>query len=87
MALFRDRRVPVSTKVAALGVGFVLMLVVQALEFPLEAVLAAILPLVGLVFDVAFDGLEFIALPLIFGAILITHMAPRQLVDAIRSGR
>lgn len=75
LALMRDRSVPVSAKIAALGLGFVLMLIVQALEFPLEAMLDAMMALLGTPFFIALDGLEFIALPILFAAAILPRIA------------
>lgn len=83
MALFRDRRVSVGTKLLALGLGLGLTMIAEALQLPLEGIFAALMPLVGIVLDVAIDGLELIALPMIFGSILLTHLAPRMIVDDV----
>jgi len=84
LSLFRDRRVSSGAKFVAglLGVGVVAAL--AALEFPLEAVLA-FLPF-GIGLDLLVDGLEVFILPFVFAGILLTHFAPRNLVDSVRSG-
>lgn len=83
MALFRDRRVPVATKLLALVLGLGLTVLAEIMELPLEAVMAAVMPVLGLALDAAIDGLEFIALPLVFGSILLTHMAPKAVADEL----
>lgn len=86
-ALMRDRRVPAGTKAMLLAVGFVLTAVLEGLEVPLEAVVGMVLPLLGLGLDVAVDGVEFFVLPALFASIMLTHLAPRYLVDEHRPRR
>jgi len=76
-ALMRDRAVPVGSKATALGLGFLLMLVLQALEFPLEAAVDAMSLGMAVPFTLAFDGLEFLILPILFGAAILSRMIPR----------
>lgn len=79
-SLFKDRRVPVTTKLLAIGLGLVLTVALEILELPLEAVLAALLPFAGLAIDAAVDGVEFVVLPFVFAAIILTRLAPKTLV-------
>ncbi len=77
LSLMRDAAVPFGLKAQALGLGFVLMLVLEALEFPLEAAAEAMTgflatPLIG-----AIDGLEFLILPVLFGAAILSRLAMR----------
>ena len=46
--LLRDRRVPIRAKLMALGIGAACIGALEVLELPLEGVLAAILPLIGI---------------------------------------
>ena len=78
LKLMRDRNVPVAMKVQSLGLGFLLMLVLQAFEFPLEALVEAMSGMLATPLLLAFDGLEFVALPILFGAAILARMAPRQ---------
>lgn len=86
-ALLKDRRVPAVTKLAALGLGLALTLALVAFEVPLEGVFAALVPFLGIALDVVMDGVELLALPFLFGAIFITHMAPKQTVEIVRAER
>lgn len=76
-ALFRDRRVPASYKAAALAIGFTLFLVLQVLELPLEILAAVLLPLVGFEFDLLFNGLEFILLPMVLSCMVLPRLLPK----------
>ena len=53
--LLRDHRVPIRTKLMALGIGAACIGALELLQLPLEAVLAGILPLIGITGDIAFD--------------------------------
>ena len=75
LALLRDPLVPFGLKAQSLGLGFVLMLVLQALEFPLEAAVDAMTGLLATPLMFAFDGLEFLILPVLFGAAILSRMA------------
>lgn len=86
-ALLKDRRVPAVTKLAALGLGLAMTLALEALEVPLEGVFAALVPLLGIALDIVVDGVELLALPFLFGAIFITHMAPKGTVAIVRDER
>lgn len=77
LALLRDRGVPVGLKVRALGLGFLMMLVMQFFEIPLQAALVAMTGLLGLPFSVGLDGLEFLALPILFGAAILARLVPQ----------
>ncbi len=78
LALLRDRNVPVGLKIRSVGLGFLLMLVLQAFEFPLEAALDAMTGFLATPLMLAFDGLEFLALPILFGAAILSRSVPRQ---------
>lgn len=87
VALMRDRRVPVASKMAALALGFVLTFALEALELPLESVLAFLLPVIGFGINLVVDGAELLALPLLFSAALLPHIAPKPVVARIREER
>ena len=63
--LLRDHRVPIRTKLMALGIGAACIGALELLQLPLDAVLAGILPLIGITGDIAFDGAEAIVGPVI----------------------
>ena len=75
MALMRDPSVALRMKATALGLGFLLMLGLQAFEIPLEGLLVTMTGLLATPLVIAFDGIEFVALPLIFGAAILARMA------------
>ena len=77
LALLRDRNVPAGLKAKALGLGFLLMVVLQILEFPMEAAVDAMTGLLATPLMLAFDGLEFLILPVLFGAAILARMVPR----------
>ena len=85
IALMRDQRVSILTKLAAIASGAALTAVFVALEVPLEAIVGALLPLLGLVFDIAFDGIEFLVLPIVIGSVVIRWLAPKHVVESLRS--
>ena len=47
---------PIRAKLMALGIGAACIGALELLQLPLEAVLAGILPLIGITGDIAFDG-------------------------------
>src|SRR5262249_25672478 len=57
----------------------------EALELPLDAVLAAILPLVGITGDIALDGAEAIFGPVLIATMLLPYMVAPPLVRQIRA--
>ena len=86
-ALLRDRRVPVGAKLLALGLGVAATAVINALELPLEVLIAVLLPGVGLAVDAVLNGVEFIAGPLLASALVLPFVAPKSLVERIRAER
>jgi hypothetical protein len=86
-ALFKDRRIPAWTKLAALALAGAITALLVTLEIPLESIFALILPVLGLTLDIVADGLEAVALPLLIGALLLPFVAPRSLVEQIMSER
>ena len=85
LKLLRDKRVPLQPKVAAFALGLGAVFVLQILELPLEAALALFLPLLGLATDVALNGAELLAGPLLFATLALPYLAPRDVVEQIRA--
>ena len=83
--LLRDRRVPIRTKLMALGIGAACIGALELLQLPLEAVLAGILPLIGITGDIAFDGAEAVVGPVIIATMLLPYLVPPPLVRQIRA--
>ena len=81
-ALLKDKRLPLSKKALALVLGTVGMLVIQALEVPLE--------LLTLIFGSPFgieDGVEAIVWPVILACAILPYLSPQTLVDQLRAER
>ena len=57
----------------------------ELLQLPLEAVLAGILPLIGITGDIAFDGAEAVVGPVIIATMLLPYLVPSPLVRQIRA--
>ncbi len=76
LAMMRDRNVPVAMKIQSLGIGFLLMVLLQALEFPLEALVEVMTGLLATPLMLAIDGLEFLILPVLFGAAILARKSP-----------
>ena len=74
--LLKDNRVPLRAKLAALGIGATCIAALEVLELPLEAVLAAILPL---------GGAEAVFGPVLIATILLPYMVAPPLVQQIRA--
>jgi hypothetical protein len=72
--LLRDRGVPIHTKLLALALGVLLTLVLELLQVPLEMVVGFFLPFIGVGLDFAFDGVEFVLLPLLFASFLMPRL-------------
>jgi len=87
VALLRDRRVPPMAKLLSLGLGLVLTYVLIAVEMPLEGIVAAIAPGLGITADVLMDGAETILCPMLFAALLLPHVAPQPVTQEARADR
>lgn len=85
--LMRDRRVPVGAKGLAVLLGAALIGLFITLELPVEAIVGALLNIVGFGFDFLVDGLEVLAGPLLFGALMLPRLAPAHIVARIRAER
>jgi hypothetical protein len=84
-ALLRDRRVPIRTKLIALGLGAAGMGAIELLQLPVEGLVAALVPFVGAAGDLALDGAEAVLGPILIATLLMPHLAPADLVRQIRA--
>ena len=84
-ALLRDRRVPIRTKLIALGIGAAGVGAIELLQLPVEGVVAALLPLIGAAGDLALDGAEAVIGPVLIATLLLPHLVPADLVQQIRA--
>jgi len=83
--LLRDHRVPIRTKLMALGIGAACIGALELLQLPLDAVLAGILPLIGITGDIAFDGAEAVVGPVIIATMLLPYLVAPPLLRQIRA--
>jgi len=83
--LLRDRRVPLRTKGQSLLLGFLALGALEVLELPLQTALWVLLPLVGFAADLAVDGIELVAVPFFVATIALPFLAPREVVESLRS--
>ncbi len=81
--LFRDRRVPLATKLMAIGVGIGGIALLDAIEIPAELMVTLALPLLGIPLA-ALDGIENVAGPVLMASFALTFLAPKETVDLIR---
>ena len=86
-ALLRDRRVPIRAKLIALGIGAAAVGAIELLELPVEGVIAALLPFIGVAGDLALDSAEAIIGPVLIATLLMPHLAPADIVRQIRAER
>ena len=84
-ALLRDRRVPIRTKLIALGIGAAGVGAIELLQLPVEGVLAALLPFIGAAGDLALDGAEAVIGPILIATFLLPYLAPAHIVRQIRA--
>jgi hypothetical protein len=84
-ALLRDRRVPIRTKLIALGIGAASVGAIELLQLPMEGILAALLPFIGAAGDLTLDGAEAVIGPIVIATLLLPHLAPAPLVRQIRA--
>jgi hypothetical protein len=84
-ALLRDRRVPIRTKLIALGIGAAGVGAIELLQLPLEGVFAALLPLVGAAGDLTLDGAEAVIGPILIATLVLPHLVPGDLVRQVRT--
>src|SRR4029077_14436872 len=86
-ALLRDRRVPIRTKLIALGIGAAAIGAIELLQLPVEGVIAALLPFIGAAGDLVLDSAEAVIGPVLIATILLPHIAPADIVRQIRAER
>jgi hypothetical protein len=80
-ALLRDRRVPIRTKLIALGIGAA---TIELLQLPVEGVFSVLLSFIGAAGDLALDGAEALIGPVVIATLLLPLLAPSDLVRQIR---
>ena len=86
-ALLRDARVPFHSKLAGFAVGLASLVLVGILELPLEEILAAVVPFVGIVSDLLLDGVEAIVGPFLVACLVLPYLAPSTVVNQVRRER
>jgi hypothetical protein len=86
-ALMGDRRVRLRHKALAIFLGLLITGIVEILEIPIEGVLSMLLPILGVFGDAVIDGAEIVAGPILLAALLLPSLAPRDVVEKIRSER
>jgi hypothetical protein len=84
-ALLRDRRVPIRTKLIALGIGAATVGTIELLQLPIEGVVAMLLPFIGAAGDLALDGAEAVVGPVLIATLLLPYLASPDLVRQIRT--
>ena len=84
-ALLRDRRVSIRAKLIALGIGAATIGAIELLQLPVEGVIAALLPFVGVAGDLALDGAEAVLGPILIATLLLPYIAPPDIVRQIRA--
>jgi hypothetical protein len=75
-ALLRDRRVPIRTKLIALGIGAAGVGAIELLQLPIEGVVAALLPFIGAAGDLALDSAEAVIGPILIATLLCPISRP-----------
>jgi hypothetical protein len=73
-SLFRDPSVAMTSKVAAIGIGVGVTMLLMAVEAPLELILGLFIPFVGVGVDVAIDGLEVILFPMLVASLVLPRL-------------
>jgi hypothetical protein len=86
-ALMRDNRVPGRSKIQALGTGALIIAALQVLELPIELLIAALFSVPGIGFDIAWNGIELLAGPVLVASLLLLRLAPRAIVEQVRMER
>ena len=84
-SLLGDRRVPIRIKLIALGIGAAAVGAVEVLLLPVEAIVAALLPLVGVAGDLAVDSAEAVVGPVLIASLLLPHLTPARIVQQVRA--
>src|SRR5580658_9467556 len=84
--LLRDARVGLHYKIGAFAIGFAVFGILGLIEFPVEEIVAVI-PFLGLLSDLALDGLEAVYVPLLLACLMLPYLAPSAVVEQIRRER
>ena len=87
LALLRDKRVALKSKLLALGAGVAVVGVVELLQLPVEGVVALILPVLGAAGDLAVDGAEVFLGPLVIASLFMPRLAPADIVEQLKAER
>jgi hypothetical protein len=85
LKLLRDRRVPLKSKLIALGIGAATVAGIEFLQLPAEGIMAALLPFVGVAGDLAIDGAEAVVGPIVIATLVLPKIAPFEIVNQIRA--
>ena len=83
----RDRRVPIRSKLAALGLGGLAIAALMALEAPTEMFIAMLLNVPGIGMDMMIDGLEILTGPVVVASLLLPRFVPAHVVKQVRAAR
>ena len=86
-ALMWDRRVPIRAKVMAMALAIAITAFVEFLELPVEGLIAGLLSVFGVVGDIALDGFETIAGPIVLSGLLLPFLTPSTILSQIRRER
>ena len=76
-ALFRDRNVPITSKLLALTIGVAVTGLLAALEAPIELILGIFLPFIGEAADMLVDGAELILFPMLVACLVLPRLVRR----------
>lgn len=82
--LMLDRRVPMRCKLLAMGFAVALTGILEFLELPIEGMVAGLIPVIGLAGDIAVDGIELVAGPLLFACMLLPWLTPSSIASQVR---
>lgn len=85
-ALLMDRRVPLYSKVVAFVIGILGIAILGVLELPVEEIVAAI-PVLGILGDLALDGVEVVLGPVVIACGVLPYLAPAGIVARVRRER
>jgi hypothetical protein len=83
LKLLRDSRVPIRSKLIALGIGAATIAGIEILQLPAEGIIAALLPFVGAAGDLALDGAEALIGPVVIATLILPKIAPAAIVRQI----
>jgi hypothetical protein len=87
IALLRDRRVPFAAKAKSIMLGALTVAAFLALQLPLDAAILLLLNVAGLGINAVMDGLQVWLGTILFGALYLSRLAPRELAERVREER